>query len=314
MSTLYKVRRRKVKWTRVILILIILIALVAGLASAAMYAYANIFHAPAPTVYSVKNIDPPDKQINILLLGVDNGDPEDTNAPRRSDAMIVASVNLEHGDIKFLSIPRDTRVRIPGQKSEDKITHAFVYGGPELSVKTVKEVFNIPVHYYAVLDWQGFIKVIDALGGLDFYVENNMAYDDPYDNLSIRLTKGYQHLDGEKAGEYIRFRQDELGDIGRVQRQQRFLKALSEEILHMGTILKMPMLISAAREYIQTDMPPLVAVKLSNGILKGLWSDKVYADMIPGNFASIDGVSYWMFDKEQTKNLVDTMLSDKVQH
>lgn len=313
MSTLYKVRRRRVKWTRVILILIILIAFVASLASAAMYAYASIFHASTPTVYSVKNTVPPDKQINVLLLGVDNGDPENADAPRRSDTMIVASINLEHGDIKFLSIPRDTRVHIPGQKSEDKITHAFIYGGPELSVKTVKEVFNIPIHYYAVLDWQGFIKVVDALGGLDFYVENNMAYDDPYDNLSIRLNKGYQHLDGEKAGEYVRFRHDELGDIGRVQRQQRFLKALSEEILQFGTILKIPMLISVAKECIQTDMPPLVVVKLANG-LKGLRSDKVYADMIPGNFANIDGISYWMFDKEQTKNLVDTMLVDKVQN
>jgi LCP family protein required for cell wall assembly len=310
MSTLYKVRRRRIKWARVLVILVILTAFVASIAGAAMYAYVSIFHNSVPTVVADNKNDTPNKQINVLLLGLDNGDSEISDSPRRSDTMVVASVNLDDGSIHFLAIPRDTKVHIPGQKDEDKITHAFAYGGPELSVKTVKEAFNIPIHYYAVLDWQGFIKVINVLGGVDMYVENDMAYDDPYDNLSIRLTKGYQHLDGEKAGEYVRFRHDELGDIGRVQRQQRFLKALSKEMLQFGTILKMPKLISTAKENIHTDMPLSAVFKLANG-LKGVKTGKVNSEMIPGNFANINGVSYWLSDKEQTKKLVDTMFDLK---
>lgn len=314
MSTLYKVRRRRIKWMRVFIILLILLAFVASLAGAAMYTYAALFHASVPTVFSDKNTSNTtvaiDKQINVLILGVDDGDNETPDAPKRSDTMIVASINLEDGGVKLLSIPRDTRVHIPGQKGEEKITHAFAYGGPELSVKTVKEAFNIPIHYYAVMDWQGFIKVVDILGGVDLYVEHAMAYDDPYENLSIHLSQGYQHLDGEKAGQYIRFRHDELGDIGRVQRQQRFLKALSDEMLQFGTILKMPMLFSAIKDYIQTDMPPAAMLKLANG-LKGLKSGKVSAEMIPGNFATIDGVSYWLSDKEQTQKMIDAMFNLK---
>ena len=82
------------------------------------------------------------------------------------------------------------------------------------------------------------MKAVDILGGVDLYVERNMNYDDPFANLSIHLTKGYQHLDGQKAGQYGRFRYDELGDIGGVQRQQRFLKALSDEMFRFGSDLQ----------------------------------------------------------------------------
>lgn len=303
--------RRKLRWARVVLVLVILFVTLTALTGAAFYAYLNLFDTPAVSsgvsATEHKSSDTINKRINILLLGVDEGDVDNPGTPKRSDTMIVASINPQDGTINMLSIPRDTQVVIPGRKGYDKIAHAYAYGGAALSVRTVQDVFNIPINYYVVIDWQAFIKVVDILGGVNLNVERAMNYDDPYQNLSIHLSKGYQHLDGQKAGEYVRFRHDELGDIGRVQRQQRFLKALSEEIFQFGTIFKLPALTATLKQYISTDMSALTMLKLAN-ILKGFNDGGVHTELLPGKFATLEGLSYWVPDKEQTRQLVDTML------
>lgn len=241
-----------------------------------------------------------DNRLNILLLGLDDGTYEDSTSARRSDAMLVASIDPEHKSVELLSIPRDSRVSIPGYDGMDKITHAFFYGGADLSVRTVEKLLNIPIHYYVVIDWQAFIKVIDILGGINIDVEENMNYDDPYEDLHIHLTKGYQHLNGEQAGEYVRFRHDELGDIGRVQRQQHFLSALTDQLLQSGTILKLPSLLSTINQYIKTDMSLYTMLKIAN-TLKSLQLGSVHTAMLPGDFATIDNISYWIPNISQTR-------------
>lgn len=310
-------KRRRIRWSRVFLLLVVLAALLSGIGFGAMYAY-NAFFAPpeAPTVTTnngkvmteLKQGEKLTKRINILFLGVDDGEGE--NSPRRSDTMIVASINPEDGTINMLSIPRDTQVTIPGRKGEDKITHAYAYGGPQLAVRTVQEFLHIPVHYYVSVNWQGFIKVVDILGGVDLYVERDMDYEDPYADLSIHLDKGYQHLDGYKAGQYVRFRHDELGDIGRVQRQQRFLKALSTEMFQVGTVFKLPALSSTLQQYVETDMSMITMVKMANSI-KNFNASALKTEMLPGKFADREGVSYWIPNREETKDLVNRMFTSR---
>lgn len=305
-------KRRKIRWSRVFLLLTLFLAFIISLAGASVYLYTSYFRAPnntSPVVAAEKPAEKFNKNINILLLGVDDGEAE-SNA-KRSDTMILASINPESGAINLLSIPRDTQVVIPGKKGFDKITHAYFYGGPQLAVRTVENFLDIPVNYYVTIDWKAFIEVIDILGGVDLYVENNMDYEDPYADLEIHLTKGYQHLNGEKAGQYVRFRHDELGDIGRVQRQQKFLKALSDEAFQVGTIVKLPALSSTIRQYVSTDMSMLDVIKLANS-LKGFKSGALNAEMLPGQFATVDGLSYWVHDKEQTKQLLERMFSSSV--
>lgn len=246
-----------------------------------------------------------DKRINFLLLGVDEGDAENPNSPRRSDTMMVASVNTDNKSVNLLSIPRDSKVNIPGHLGYDKITHAYFYGGPELAVRTVEDNFQIPINYYVVIDWKAFIGVVDILGGVDLTVERDMNYEDPYDNLFIHLEKGYQHLGGKQAGEYVRFRHDELGDIGRVQRQEVFLKALTSRMMSTGTILKLPSLITTVRQYVETDVDMYTLIKIAN-VLKGMHSESVHAEMIPGDFATIDDISYWVPDISETKSIVES--------
>lgn len=290
---------------------VFLILVLTSLAGAAIYTFANkiqtpneISNPPHP-IATTETIPTPkfDSQINILLLGVDDGDPDTPNSPRRSDTLMVASVDFEHKRINLLSIPRDSRVKIPGYEGYDKITHAYFYGGPSLAIRTVTDFLNIPIHYYVTIDWKSFIKVVDILGGVDLNVEHDMDYDDPYDQLSIHLLKGNQHLDGEKSGQYIRYRHDELGDIGRVARQQYFLKALNNKMLQSNTLLKLPSLLTTISEYVHTDMNLYVLAKVGN-TLRDMEENSLHAEILPGDFATIDEISYWLPNKDKTQILL----------
>lgn len=302
-----KRRKRKVRWDRVLILLIVLLVVVIAVAGATVYAYLQ-FARTAPVTQVVQAVERPvetlNNRVNILLLGLDDAQPDQT--ARRSDTIMVASLNPQDGEVNLLSLPRDTKVNIPGHKGYDKLNHAYAYGGAELARSTVAQFLRVPINYYVVIDWQAFIKVIDIIGGVDLYVEHNMNYSDPYANLNIHINQGYQHLDGEKAGQYVRFRSDELGDIGRVHRQQRFLKALAKETMQAGIILKLPALVSAINENVDTDMSAITMLKVANS-LKSLNASNLHAEMLPGDFATIDGLSYWLPDKEQTKQLVEAM-------
>ena len=310
--------RYRIRWRRVFLLGLLFLVSATALAGAALYLYSNYFYTYKPSQTSVPSTvldtkDTIDDRVNILLLGVDEPDHEVPGATaRRSDTVIVASISPKDGTMNLLSIPRDTRVVIPGRKGYDKITHAYAYGGASLAAQTVESFLGIPISYYTAVDWQGFIKVIDILGGVNLYVEQNMQYEDPYANLTIELAKGYQHLDGEKAGQYVRFRHDELGDIGRVQRQQKFLKALSEELLQASTILKAPSIISTLNQYVTTDMTMFTMLKMVNTV-KDMQSSSFKAEMLPGDFADIDGMSYWVPDQKETRRLVQRMFKDSAE-
>lgn len=308
--------RYRIRWRRVFLLALLFLVSATVLAGATLYLYSNYFYTYKPSQTAVSSTvlgtaETLNNRVNILLLGVDEPDPEIPGSTvRRSDTMIVASINPKDGTVNLLSIPRDTRVAIPGRSGYDKITHSYAYGGAALAAQTVENFLGIPISYYTAVDWQGFIKVIDILGGVNLYVEQNMKYEDPYANLTIELAKGYQHLDGEKAGQYVRFRHDELGDIGRVQRQQKFLKALSEELLQASTILKAPSIITTLNQYVTTDMNMFTMLKMVNTV-KDMKSTNFKAEMLPGDFADIDGMSYWLPDQKETRRLVQRLFTDR---
>ncbi len=305
--------RYKIRWARALAMLALFILVVSSAAGAAYYAVSNFLAVPVTAADGEVSQSKPandslNKKINILLLGLDDGDLDNPDAPSRSDTMIVASIDPEQGTVNMLSIPRDSRVNIPGHKGLDKINNAYFFGGPALAVRTVENFLNVPIQYYMTIKWQGFIKVVDILGGVDLYVEHAMAYEDPYADLTINLHQGYQHLNGQQAGEYVRFRHDELGDIGRVQRQQRFLKALSDQFLQLGTIVKIPALISAVDQNIASNMSPYTFARVAN-TFRGLKPGAVNTNMLPGNFATIKNVSYWEPDQEQVKEIVEKLFT-----
>lgn len=305
-------------WKKVLLFIITSLLIMIALAGVTVYAFLGKIQDSTnknePQTSSIApvtaNIPEKGNPINILLLGTDDGDPDQPRSPRRSDTMIVASINPDQKTVNLLSIPRDSKVTIPGHPGYDKITHAFFYGGASLAVRTVEANFHIPINYYVTIDWQAFIKVVDILGGVDLNVEQDMDYEDPYENLSIHLHKGPQHLNGEKAGEYVRFRHDELGDIGRVERQERFLKALSNQMFQAGTLMKLPALITTISNYVQTDMPPYTLIKTAT-LLKNMNSDFLHSEMLPGDFATIDDLSYWLPNMTKVQEIVKRSFSNQ---
>lgn len=243
---------------------------------------------------------------NILLMGIDDGDPEHLPSGRQADTMVIASIRHSDGFINFLAVPRNTKVRIPGRNPDEAINQAYYYGGAQLAVRTVEEFLQIPIHHYIVIDWKAFIELIDTLGGIHLYVENDMDYEDPYAKLTIHLKKGYQQLNGNEAGQYVRYRSDELGDIGRVQRQQKFIKAVYAQLVQVDKITKLPEIIDIVNRSVNTSMAMLDTAQAVKN-LNGFNPELVKSEMLPGQIVSADNNNYWIVDQGALVLLLESM-------
>lgn len=238
-----------------------------------------------------------EKPVNILVLGVDlrEGDIG------RSDTIFVMSLNKETNKATMLSIPRDSRVQIPG-RGWDKINHAYSYGKGKLTRRTVERLLGVKIDYLVEVDKKGAEKLIDAVGGVTIDVEKKMYYEDPWDDnggLVIDLEPGVQTLDGSEAMQYIRYR-DAEGDIGRAKRQQKFLSAAMDSVASPLTLIRMPRIIYACASAIETDMPSFEMVKLFPTVVLASCNgmEKIFAD---GKPAYIGGVSYWALDAQKLR-------------
>lgn len=232
-------------------------------------------------------------RLNILLLGSDARPGEKIG---NTDTIIVAQIDQDR--LSLLSIPRDTRVEIPGH-GINKINAACRYGGPELTAKVVSDLIGIPVEKYALIRWSGFIKIVDTLGGVDIYVPRNMHYD-PQEGLEYRidLHKGYQHLDGRQALAFVRFRMEALGDIDRTKQQLQFLKALADKVKQPTTLVRLPVLLPELYKNVDTNMT-LGEVLTAARAGYDLKEMAVVTQTLPGYFLTVNGVSYWGVDPEQ---------------
>lgn len=232
------------------------------------------------------------RKINILVLGVD----ERANDVGRSDTLFLLTVDTDSKEVSMLSIPRDTRVKIPGN-GWDKINHAYAFGKTSLSIKTVEDFLGIPIDYYVKINITNFQKIIDAVGGVDINVEKPMHYTDSYDDnggLYINFSPGLQHLNGKTAIEYVRYR-DEEGDIGRIARQQKFIKALLNQVATPGVIIKIPAIIGELSAAVETDMSAGDMLDLAQ-MLKDAAKQGLVAAMVPGKPVYISEISYWLPD------------------
>ncbi|MBP1948000.1 LCP family glycopolymer transferase [Virgibacillus litoralis] len=182
--------------------------------------------------------------INILLLGVD----ERENDKGRSDTMILMSLNPQINSMKMLSIPRDTYVDIP-DRGMDKINHAYAFGGVGLSVQTVENNFDVPIHFYVKVNMEGFKQGIDALGGVT--ITNDRAFSQG----GVDFPTGEVNLNGEEALKYIRMRKgDPRGDIGRNERQRSVIKAAIGEAASFSSITKITDILGILGGNVKTDL------------------------------------------------------------
>ncbi|GIQ69166.1 LytR family transcriptional regulator [Xylanibacillus composti] len=194
------------------------------------------------------------ERVNVLLLGGDDRGLAEGETPR-SDTLMIASLDPVTKKAHLFSILRDSYVSIP-DRGMDRINAALAYGGPELAMRTVSEWLDIPVQYYIYVDFQGFVKLIDAIGGIDFYVEKDMYYSSRADGpeYDINLKKGQQHMDGHTALQYVRFRYDALSDYARTERQRKFMTAVAKKMQSFSSILKLPNTLKAIEPYIETNL------------------------------------------------------------
>ncbi|MBP2001722.1 LCP family protein required for cell wall assembly [Paenibacillus shirakamiensis] len=201
--------------------------------------------------------------VNILLMGVDARGLKKGEVPR-SDTMLVASIDPVKKVGHLFSIMRDTYVDIAGY-SDDRINAAITHG-PDTAMKTVSDLLGIPIQYYVYTDFRGFISLVDAVGGVDFDVEKDMHYTSAADQheYDIDLKKGFQHLDGKTALQYVRFRHDALSDFTRTERQRNFLKAVADKMKSTTSIMKLPSILDQVNPYIDTNMTVNDMWKLAN--------------------------------------------------
>ena len=244
----------------------------------------------------------------VLIMGVDVREDD----VGRSDTMMIATIDPKLDRATLLSVPRDTRVRIVGY-GFDKINAAYAYGGEPLAEKTAENLLGIDIDHYVIVNTKSFVKIIDAIGGVDIDVEKRMYYEDPWDDnggLIIDLYPGMQHMDGETAVTYVRYRDSE-GDIGRIHRQQKFMEACMDKIVSPDIITKIPAVVREIVDAIETDMTFRQLLELA-GAVKAAQQNGLTTEMVPGYPLYIDGISYWMPDVEELRFAVATGLGVSV--
>ena len=248
------------------------------------------------------------RQQNILLLGVDsNGNNSDTWKGTRSDTIILMNIDPATHSVNAISIPRDSKVYLPDKYGVDKINAAHAYGGIDMAKQTIEKTLGVKIDKYICVHDEGVREVIDALGGIPIYVEKRMKYDDYAGHLHINLDKGNHVLSGQQAVGYLRFRHDGLGDIGRTQRQQWFLRGFLERLQNPQIISKIPQIVNISKKYIKTDMSLYELSQLA-ALAKGFDESNIQIAMLPGAPNSRGGVSYWIIDSDKAQDVVNRLI------
>jgi len=256
------------------------------------YVFSRIFDRPVAAP-SANSLFIAENKINVMVMGVD----ERGDDAGRSDTLFVLTADAKTRAVSMLSIPRDTRVRYPGYRGYDKINHAFAYGGPAMTQQLVESLLGVPMNYYVKINLAGFQKLVDAAGGVDIDVEKRMYYEDPWDDdggLVIDLQPGLQRMDGKTAMHYVRYR-DEEGDIGRIARQHKFMKAVLARLASPQVLPRLPAIIQEINSMVETNMPKSEMLRLAS-IVSDAYKIGIKTDMVPGTPAFINEVSYWLPD------------------
>ena len=246
------------------------------------------------------------EKINILFMGIDAREGE---FKARSDTMFLASIDFHELKAALIWIPRDTRVQNT-RGNNVKINSFNFTQGPEEACNQVGKLLNTKVDHFVVIDFQGFEKIIDTLGGVHMDVERNMYHPDPDPNLRINLSQGYQLLNGKQALDYVRYRGGPTADIGRTQRQQQFIKAFAAQIMKPQTVLKLPQLIPEWKKSVYTNIDLNHTLHMAN-LGRSFQLENIITQTLPGYSYTdpISGASYWEVDRALASGIIENLLA-----
>lgn len=268
----------------------------------------------------VEGVNPKaNESVNILLLGMDIGDVEqvENGDIKRTDTIMVLNYNPDSKKINFVSIPRDTQIEVQAYdglgilRDYWKINTAYTLGGEEEVIKHVESLLEVPINYIVKIDYKAFRNIIDALGGIKMYIEQDMFYDDNDQDLHINFTAGETVLlDGQKAEEFFRWRENNdgtglvEGDLGRIRNQQKFIKEVIKKCLSPSIIFKMPKILDVVKEDISTNIP---AKKMVSYGFKFLLNDGISMNTLEGYPEDLYNESFLVVDKDQNREIIDSL-------
>lgn len=258
--------------------------------------------------------------VNILLLGMDIGDAENTSntAARRTDTMMLLNYNPRTDNIKVVSIPRDTLIEVDDAHDGNgnyipywKINAAYVLGGEQEVIEHVEKLLDVTVNYLVEIDYAAFRNLIDAIGGVEMYIDRDMYYDDDAQDLHIHFNKGETVLlDGKKAEEFFRWRKNNDGtglvdgDLGRIKNQQKFISALIEKCTNPMIVTQTPDILKAIKENVVTNMSGSDMLKYG---LKMISNSGVSMNTLQGYNEKIYGQDFLVADSTYNESLIESL-------
>ncbi|MFS0783284.1 LCP family protein [Bacillus sp. 1P06AnD] len=251
-------------------------------------------------------------KINVLLIGVDTRKEGEVS---NSDSMMIAQYDTDTKKAKLVSLMRDMYIDIPGYQKKYKLNAAFLLGGkkdgPELLRKTIKENFDIDINYYAMIDFQGFIKAIDKSfpEGIEVNVEHEMS-----EGIYVTLKPGVQRLHGKELLGFSRFRKDAENDYGRVKRQQEVIESVVKEVVSLNGVSKLPRMIGTIQPYIATNLETSTMISvLTSYLMSGDQSIDKLTIPVDGAFEETkledrNGMQVLEIDLEKNKKALEDFL------
>ena len=249
------------------------------------------------------------RPVNILIMGVDRVPKAVANSPKtfngRSDTILFLRLDPRDKSISLLSIPRDTKIDLPGINFS-KIGEANAQGGSALALRLVSSMLNnTTIDRYVRVNTGAFRELVDLLGSVEVFVPRTMSYQDNSQKLKINLAKGWQTLNGEQAEQFARFRNDGLGDIGRMTRQQSLIQAIRNRLISPSVMVRLPEIIRVMQKYVDTNLKFEEILTLANFGVQ-LEADNFKMVMLPGRSSSAEGDlrSYWILDKARRDRIM----------
>lgn len=241
------------------------------------------------------------KRVNVLLLGVNQN---------LTDTLMLGSYDMEAQHVDVISIPRDTYY--PRNESDgaayQKINAIYAQETAVGTAEAVSDVLmGIPIHYYAVIEYDGLEEIVDSLGGVPVNIPFDMDYEDPYDKppLRIHLKAGEQTLNGEDAVKYLRYRKGySEGDVGRVKAQQEFVKSAFNQALSF----RLPNVVKTVIQNVDSDIPLGMATKIATNAV-GLEGSDMVTYITPGEAGTEDGASFWFVDEKGIEDMIREIYS-----
>lgn len=241
----------------------------------------------------------------ILMVGVDQAAGEEGNEDfTRTDTIMLLKANVKDGTIKLLSIPRDSRVLV--RNTYDKVNHAHAFGGIELTLQSLRNFLGLDIDYYVQVNYQALVNIVDAIGGVDYEVPEGVHIK----KWTLDIKPGMNHFNGTDTMWYLRTRHIyDNGDIGRVEAQQDFVKAMVDQAVEKSSQMNLLTVLSSYIKYVKTNLPMSAMVNLVKSI-PNFSSDKVETFIVPGYGAYINNISYYIPDERGTWDIVDDVFAD----